>query len=52
MTSDSKTLAVPVAKSGEFVFLNMRTQSLGTVLQGLPYDLGEASMAISNNLCH
>ena len=52
VTSDSKTLAVPVAKSGEFVFLNMRTQSLGTVLQGLPYDLGEASMAISNNLCH
>ena len=52
VTSDSKTMAVPVAKSGEFVFLNMTNQSLGTVVHGLPSDLGGASMAISNNLCH
>lgn len=52
VTSDSKTLAVPLAGSGQFAFFDMRNQTIGKTLTGLPRDLGEASIAVSNNLCH
>jgi DNA-binding beta-propeller fold protein YncE len=52
VTSDSKTLAVPLAGSGKFAFFDMRNQTLGKTLTGLPLDIGEASIAVSNNLCH
>lgn len=52
VTSDSKTLALPLSDSGEFAFFNMRNQATGKTLTGLPLDIGEASVAVSNNLCH
>jgi len=52
VTSDSKTMALPLPGSGEFTFFNMRNQELEKTLDGLPLDIGEASIAVSNNLCH
>lgn len=52
VTSDSKTLAMPLSGSGEFAFFNMRNQAMQKTLRGLPQDIGEASIAVSNNLCH
>jgi YVTN family beta-propeller protein len=52
VTSDSKTLALPVPALGEFAFLDMRSQSLLEPVRELPTDIGAASIAISNNLCH
>ncbi len=52
VTSDSKTLALPLPESGEFAFFNMRNQAAEKTLGGLPFDIGEASIAVSNNLCH
>ena len=52
VTSDSKTLAMPLPGRGEFVFFNMRSQAAEDTLRGLPVDIGEASIAVSNNLCH
>jgi DNA-binding beta-propeller fold protein YncE len=52
VTSDSKTLAVPLSGNGEMAFFNMRDQVKEKILTGLPLDIGEASIAVSNNLCH
>jgi DNA-binding beta-propeller fold protein YncE len=52
VTSDSKTLAVPLSGNGELAFFNMRSQAIEKTLIGLPPDIGEASIAVSNNLCH
>jgi DNA-binding beta-propeller fold protein YncE len=52
VTSDSKTLALPLPAAGEIAFFDMRKQVLENRLDGLPRDIGEASMAVSNNLCH
>lgn len=52
VTSDSKTMAMPLPGNGEFTFFNMRNQAMEKTLRGLPRDMGEASIAVSNNLCH
>ena len=52
VTSDSKTLLVPVAGKGAISFFDMRTRSLTSEISGLPNDIGAATLAISNNLCH
>lgn len=52
VTSDSKTMAMPLAGNGKFAFFNMRNQAIEKTLDGLPSDIGEASIAVSNNLCH
>jgi len=52
VTSDSKTLAIPVPERGSLVFLDMRQRSLSSSITGLPLDIGPAALAISNNLCH
>jgi len=52
VTSDSKTMAMPLPGNGELVFFNMRNQAMEKTLQGLPFDIGEVSIAVSNNLCH
>jgi DNA-binding beta-propeller fold protein YncE len=52
VTSDSKTLAVPTPASGAVAFFDMRKRDLIVKLSGLPDDIGKASLAISNNLCH
>lgn len=52
VTSDSKTLAVPLNGNGNFAFFDMRNQSIMKTLHDLPLDMGAASLAVSNNLCH
>ncbi len=52
VTSDSKTMALPLPGNGELAFFNMRDQVMVKMLRGLPRDIGEASIAVSNNLCH
>ena len=52
VTSDSRTLAVPVAGSGRLALIDMRTRKLLSEITGLPSDIGEAALAVSNNLCH
>ena len=52
VTSDSKTLAIPVPQSGSVVFFDMRKQTRTSSIDGLPRDIGPAALAISNNLCH
>lgn len=52
VSSDSKTMAMPLPGNGEFAFFNMRNQAKEKTLRGLPFDIGEASIAVSNNLCH
>lgn len=52
VTSDSRTLAIPVPERGAVVFLDMRKRSLSSSITGLPLDIGPAALAISNNLCH
>jgi hypothetical protein len=52
VTSDSKTLAIPVPERGALVFLDMRQRGLSASITGLPLDIGPAALAISNNLCH
>lgn len=52
VTSDSKTLAVPVADKGAISFFDMRERSLTHQISGLPNDIGTATVAVSNNLCH
>ena len=52
VTSDSKTLAVPVADKGAISFFDMRKRSLTHQISGLPNDIGTATVAVSNNLCH
>lgn len=52
VTSDSRTLAVPVPERGSLVFFDMRHRTVSSSIQGLPLDIGPAALAISNNLCH
>jgi len=52
VTSDSRTLVVPVPERGSLVFFDMRHRTVTSSIQGLPLDIGPAALAISNNLCH
>jgi DNA-binding beta-propeller fold protein YncE len=52
VTSDSRTLAIPVPESGSLVFFDMRNRIRMSSIVGLPHDIGPAALAISNNLCH
>lgn len=52
VTSDSRTLAVPVPGSGSLVFFDMQDRARVSALGGLAPDIGPAALAISNNLCH
>ena len=52
VTSDSKTLAIPVPASGSLVFFDMQKRTKLSEIGDLPSDIGPASLAISNNLCH
>jgi len=50
VTSDSKTLTV--SSAGSVAFFDMREQSLVSRIDGLPADLSQMTLAVSNNLCH
>jgi DNA-binding beta-propeller fold protein YncE len=52
VTSDSRTLAVPLAGTGGLALFDLKTRTLLHELKGLPPDVGELSLALSNNLCH
>jgi hypothetical protein len=52
VTSDSRTLAIPVPERGSLVFFDMRHRTRSSSIQDLPLDIGPAALAISNNLCH
>lgn len=52
VTSDSKTLAIPVPGAGSLVFFDMRKRRKLSEIDALPKDIGPAALAISNNLCH
>ena len=52
VTSDSRTLAIPVPSKGALVFFDMQTRARSSAILGLPSDIGPAALAISNNLCH
>lgn len=52
VTSDSKTLAVPAPDNGTLVFFDMQKRQQLSVIDELPIDIGPASIALSNNLCH
>lgn len=52
VTSDSRTLAIPVPESGSLVFFDMQSRTRTSSIVGLPRDIGPAALAISNNLCH
>lgn len=52
VTSDSRTLMVPVPGAGSVSFFDMRRRLFVSEISGLGRDIGEASLAISNNLCH
>jgi len=52
VTSDSKTLAIPVPASGLLAFFDMRNRKRMSSIGALPGDIGPAALAISNNLCH
>lgn len=52
VTSDSKTLAIPVPARGSIVFFDMQRRAHVSTISGLPKDIGRAALAVSNNLCH
>jgi len=52
VTSDSRTLAIPVPENGTVEFFDMRNRSRSSPILNLPPDIGPAALAISNNLCH
>jgi len=52
VTSDSKTLAIPVPGAGALTFFDMRSRERLNSIVDLPQDIGPAALAISNNLCH
>ena len=52
VTSDSRTLAIPVPENGSVEFFDMRKRSRASPILNLPLDIGPAALAISNNLCH
>jgi DNA-binding beta-propeller fold protein YncE len=52
VTSDSRTLAIPVPENGSVEFFDMRDRNRSSPILDLPLDIGPAAVAISNNLCH
>jgi DNA-binding beta-propeller fold protein YncE len=52
VSSDSRLLTLPVAGNGDLYILDMKSLSVAERITGLPRDLGDASLAVSNNLCH
>jgi len=52
VTSDSRTLAIPVPENGSVEFFDMRSRNRTSSILNLPLDIGPAALAISNNLCH
>lgn len=52
VSSDSRLLTLPVAGHGDLYLIDMRSLSVAKRITGLPDDLGDASLAVSNNLCH
>lgn len=52
VTSDSRTLAIPVPENGSVEFFDMRNRTRSSSILNLPLDIGPAALAISNNLCH
>lgn len=52
VTSDSRTLAIPLQGVGSLVFFDMRNRTRSSTIGRLPMDIGPAALAISNNLCH
>lgn len=52
VTSDSRTLAIPVPENGSVEFFDMRKRIRLSPILNLPLDIGPAALAISNNLCH
>jgi DNA-binding beta-propeller fold protein YncE len=52
VTSDSRTLAIPVPENGSVEFFDMRKRTRSSPILNLPLDIGPAALAISNNLCH
>jgi hypothetical protein len=52
VTSDSRTMAIPVPTKGSMVFFDMRNRTRLSSILGLPHDISPAVLAISNNLCH
>ena len=52
VTSDSRTLAIPVPENGSVEFFDMRKRSRSSPILNLPLDIGPVALAISNNLCH
>ncbi len=52
VTSDSRTLAIPVPENGTVEFFDMQKRSRSSPIRNLPLDIGPAALAISNNLCH
>ena len=52
VTSNSRTLAIPVPENGSVEFFDMRKRSRSSPILNLPLDIGPAALAISNNLCH
>ena len=52
VTSDSRTLAIPVPAAGSLAFFDMRQQTRASSIANLPADIGLPALAISNNLCH
>lgn len=52
VTSDSRTLAIPVPGSGSLLFFDMQKRAQVSAISELPTDIGPAALAISNNLCH
>lgn len=52
VTSDSRTLAIPMATGGTLLFFDMQKRAQVSAITDLPGDIGPAALAVSNNLCH
>lgn len=52
VTSNSRMLALPLAGFGDMFIFDMKQLSIKERIIDLPADIGAASLAISNNLCH
>ena len=52
VSSDSRLLILPVTGNGDLFIFDMKSLSVAERITGLPADLGDASLAVSNNLCH
>jgi len=52
VTSDSRTLALPLPAKGTIALFDMRRMAMLPPITGLPDDIGAIALALSNNLCH